>query len=413
YFHRRLSTSSSTSSSSSLPPPPPSPHRQLLPQPPPLFPANQNQLHPTPHSIQTDPAAVCDGGSPFRHLISLRLSNCSDDLSLSYPSLKSLSTLESLTFTNCPISQPSRFPPDLTLSLRSFSASHSFKHLTGVFLSRFTNLTDLSVADVPVKATGIYVVIGNMQKLTSLALTNANLSGSIPKHLADNANLTHIDFSRNSLKGKIPSSISQLENLQSLNLSSNSLSGELPANFGDLISLKNISLSSNTLSGSIPDSISSILELEVLDLSSNQFNGTIPKFLSEMRKLKHLNLANNGFRGVLPFNASFVKRLDVFRIKGNDNLCYNRTILSTAAKMKLGIAACDKHGLPVSPPPSKDMTSGDDDDYADDDGEDDSSSSGKKDGHHGPNKVVLGIAIALSSIVFLIAFLICMAKRCT
>ncbi|CAN1166224.1 Receptor-like protein 51 [Linum perenne] len=369
------------------------------------IPTSKNPCSNHPSSSSSSPI-TCDSGSPFRHLLSLRLSNCSDDVSLSSTTLKSLSTLQSLSFTDCPIS-PVRFPTDLALSLRSFSCEHSLKHLTGIWLSRFTNLTDLVLTGVPVQASGLYVVIGNMHKLASLTITNANLSGSIPKHMVEN--LTYVDLSGNKLKGRIPSSISVLENLQSLNLSSNSLTGELPTNFGDLISLKNVSLASNTLSGSIPDSVSSISGLEHLDLSSNQFNGTIPKFLSEMKHLKHLNLANNGFHGVLPFNASFLKRLDVFKIKGNDNLCYNHTNLSS--KLKLGIAACDKHGLPVSPPPSKDSSSGDD--YEDDGDSEDVSSSEKKEEHHGPNKVVLGIAIALSSIVFLIVFLICMAKRCT
>jgi hypothetical protein len=80
--------------------------------------------------------------------------------------------------------------------------------------------------------------------------------------------------------------------------------------------------------------------------------------------------------------------------------------------LKLGIAPCDKHGLPLSPPPAKDDSSGDDSgsDSSDYDDESDDSSS-KKEGHHGPNKVVLGVAIALSSIVFLIVFLI-LLKRC-
>ncbi|CAN0853530.1 Receptor-like protein 51 [Linum grandiflorum] len=370
--------------------------------------------------LQPSNFTTCDSATPFRHLLSLRLSNCSSsDVSLSYTALKSLSTLQTLSFTNCPIT-PIRFPPDLASSLRSFTCAHSLKRLTGVWLSRFTNLTNLVVSDVPVNASGLYVILAHMHKLNSLSITNANLTGKIPKHFPVGGNLTHIDLSGNELRGRIPSSIAVLENLETLNLSSNALSGELPDNFGDLISLKNVSMARNQLSGLIPDSMSAIPELQHLDLSSNRFNGTIPGFLTEMKHLKHLNLADNGFHGVLPFNLTFVKRLEVFRIGGNDNLCYNRTVFSSS-KMKLGIAPCDKHGLPLSPPPSKDMTSGgdggggggesDSSDY--DDGEDGGSSGKKDEHHHGPNKVVLGISIALSSIVFLIVFLILLSKRCT
>ncbi|KAF2585831.1 hypothetical protein F2Q70_00034578 [Brassica cretica] len=123
-----------------------------------------------------------------------------------------------------------------------------------------------------------------------------------------------------------------------------------------------------------------------------------------MKSLKYLNLANNAFHGVLPFNASFLKKLEVFKVGGNSDLCYNHTLLSS--KMKLGIAPCDKHGLPLSPPPRKEDSSSDDD-YSEDD-----SSEKKKEEHHGPNKVVLGVAIGLSSLVFLIIFMILLAKWC-
>ncbi|KDP21122.1 hypothetical protein JCGZ_21593 [Jatropha curcas] len=361
-------------------------------------------IQPSPHN-----STICDSSSPFRHLVSLHLSNCSSDVSFSYTALKSLSTLQSLTFTNCPIT-PIRFPSDLALSLHSFTCIHSLKRLTGVWLSHFVNLTDLTVSNVPINASGLFVVLGNMHKLTSVTISNANVTGYIPKHLQ--FNLTLVDFSGNKLKGRIPSSISVLENLESLNLSSNALTGEIPTNIGDLISLKNVSLGSNSLSGSIPDSMSAIPGLVHVDLSSNQFNGTIPRFFAEMKHLKHLNLANNEFHGVLPFNLTFLKRLDVFKIGGNSNLCYNHTILSS--KLKLGIAPCDKHGLPMSPPPAKDSSSGGDSesDSSDYDDSEDDSSSNKGDHHHGPNKVVLGVAIGLSSIIFLIIFLILLSKRC-
>lgn len=93
---------------------------------------------------------------------------------------------------------------------------------------------------------------------------------------------------------------------------------------------------------------------------------------------------------------------------GNGNLCYNRSVLSSKFIMKLEIAPCDKFGRPVSPPPSKRSNSADDGsdgDYDYDDGDGGGGGGGSvrhmKEHHHGPNKVVLGVAIALSSVVFL------------
>ncbi|KAG6594537.1 Receptor-like protein 51, partial [Cucurbita argyrosperma subsp. sororia] len=350
---------------------------------------------------------LCDSSAPFRHLLSLRLVNCADDVALSFTALKSLSTLQSLQFLNCPTS-PIRFPSDLATSLRSFTCIRSLRKLTGVWLSRLRNLTDLTVSGVPITASGPYVILGHMKSIRTLTISHANLTGFVPKHL--NLNLTHVDFSGNKLRGKIPTSITSLENLQTLNLSLNSLNGEIPTSIGDLISLQNLSLASNSLSGPIPESFSAIPGIIHIDLGSNRLNGTIPRFISEMKRLKYLNLENNQFRGVIPFNESFIKRLEVFKIQGNGNLCYNHSTLSS--KLKLGIAPCDKHGLPIPPPPARD-----DDDYsvADDSGSDyeENHFSHEEDNHqHGPNKVVLGVAIGLSSLVFIIVFSVLLSKCC-
>lgn len=252
-----------------------------------------------------------------------------------------------------------------------------------------------------------------MKYLKSVTISQANLSGYLPKHW-HYTNLTHIDFSVNRLIGKIPSSLTQLENLQSLNLSSNGLDGEIPTSIGDLISLQNLSLTSNSFSGPIPDSLAAIPSLIHVDLGRNQLNGSIPKFIADMKELRYLNLEKNNFKGIMPFNASFINRLDVFKIGGNANLCYNHSSLSP--KVKLGIAPCDKHGLPLSPPPARESSddggggggSSDDDDSVGDDQSDKSTQQHS----HGPSKVVLGVAIGLSSAVFLIIFLVLISKCC-
>ncbi|XP_057464294.1 receptor-like protein 51 [Actinidia eriantha] len=366
---------------------------------------------PSSSSSSSASATVCDGATPFRHLLSLRLANCSDDLQISTTALRSLSTLTSLELLDCPSVAAVRFPPDLAGHLRSFTCINSLHKLTGVWLSRLQNLTDLTVSAVTVNASGPAIVLGAMKKLKSVTISHANLTGSLPKHW--HLNLTHIDLSNNKLVGKIPTSLTRLENLLVLNLSSNQLIGEVPTSIGDLLSLQNLSLSSNSLSGPIPTSMAAVPTLIHLDLGSNQLNGTIPKFIADLKDLRYLNLEKNNFNGIMPFNASFIKRLAVFKIGENSNLCYNHSTISS--KLKLGIAPCDKHGLPLAPPPAKDSSSGDDssgresndDDYSMGD------ESGKSKAHsHGPSKVVLGVAIGLSSVVFLIIFLVLISKCC-
>ena len=172
------------------------------------------------------------------------------------------------------------------------------------------------------------------------------------------------------------------------------------------MSLKNLSLASNSISGDIPDSVSAIPGLVHMDLSSNKLNGSVPKFLSEMRNLKHLNLANNDLHGVLPFNLSFIERMEVFRVSGNINLCDNHSILSP--KLKLGIAPCNEHGLPILPLRGKDLSR---DDPSDSDYDDYEEHAGKEHPRW-PHKVVLGVSIALSSIGIVGIFLLLCFKRC-
>nr|XP_043618916.1 receptor-like protein 51 [Erigeron canadensis] len=360
-------------------------------------------------STTQDPCTLstCDNATPFRHLLSLRLTNCPSDHHLSTTILSSLSTITTLTFFNCHI-PVIRFPTTLSTNLHSFTSINSLQRLTGVFLSRFHNLTHLYISGDPIKASGIHIITSKMESLKTITLFNTHLTGYLPKDW--NSKLTHIDFSRNKLKGTIPTSLTLLKNLKVLNFSSNNLIGIIPNSFGDLVSLEKLSLSSNSLSGPIPGSISSILGLVHLDLGSNQLNGMIPEFISEMTELKILNLENNKFHGVLPFNASFIKKLDVFKISGNEGLCYKNS--SFSMEVKLGIPPCDKHGMPIVPQttinePSSPIVGeeggghgGGDYGYGDDNAE----KKNQVNVNRGPSKVFLGVSVGLSSMVFLIIF---------
>ncbi|XP_066307172.1 receptor-like protein 51 [Miscanthus floridulus] len=355
--------------------------------------------------------ASYDAGAPFRRVTSLALTNCSDTTSVSAAALEALApSLRTLAFSDCPAAPPRALPPEqLASGLQAFSCTASLHRLSAVWLSHLTNLTELTVADTPL-ATGspteLAVVVSHMECLTRLTISNANLSGFLPHHWHC-PNLTHLDLSGNRITGAIPDTLTLLAGITHINLSSNVLNGPIPTSIGDLISLTTLDLSNNTISGGIPDTLSTLPELEVLNLGSNRLNGSIPLFLAEMRGLRELNLENNDFDGMVPFTAKFLSRLRVFRSAGNGKLCYNRSVLF--AEIAVGVAPCDKYGFPVLPPPAT-ARSERSADY--DDGGGDREADAGADTRGGPSATVLGVAIGLSCLAFLVILLVCICKVC-
>lgn len=328
--------------------------------------------------------------------------------------MEALSTLHSLTFMDCPMS-PIRFPAKLLNSLTTFTCisslgrtleAQSVQGLSGVWLSRFHNLTKLSVSDVFVNASGPTIILSNMKHIRDVSISRTNLSGFLPKTWHEN--ISSVDLSGNNLKGIIPPSMGRLSHLRTLDLSSNQLHGSIPSSLGKLLHLEKLALASNNLSGPIPISFSEMPTLVYLDLSSNQLNGSIPDYLTELKSLRYLNLEDNNFEGPVPFNATFIKKLTTFKISGNANVCYNHS--ATSSKLKLGVPACDSSGMPIVPPGAANSVAPA---YAPDDPPESGDGDQHNSHHHGPNKVVVAVAVALSCIVFLIIVCVVLSRWCS
>ncbi|KAI9115440.1 hypothetical protein K1719_013759 [Acacia pycnantha] len=82
-------------------------------------------------------------------------------------------TLQPLQLLNCPVT-PIRFPPELIASLCSFTCVKSLYKVSGVCLSCLENLTDITVSNVPVKASSLFVILGHMNKLNSITKSARN-----------------------------------------------------------------------------------------------------------------------------------------------------------------------------------------------------------------------------------------------
>ncbi|KAG4910247.1 hypothetical protein JHK87_056363 [Glycine soja] len=164
-------------------------------------------------------------------------------------------------------------------------------------------------------------------RVTSLALPNSQLLGSISEDLGLIQYLRHIDLSNNFLNGSLPNTIFNSSQLQVLSLSNNVISGELPQLIGKMTNLKLLNLSDNAFAGLIPENLSTLPNLtivslksnyfsgsvpngfnyvEILDLSSNLLNGSLPnEFGGE--SLRYLNLSYNKISGTIP--PAFVKQI--------------------------------------------------------------------------------------------------------
>ncbi|KAF7147399.1 hypothetical protein RHSIM_Rhsim03G0185600 [Rhododendron simsii] len=100
--------------------------------------------------------------------------------------------------------------------------------------------------------------------LTSMDLSDNNISGEIPEEITSLLGLRFLNLSGNHLMGVIPKEIGNMELLESLDLSRNKLSGELPQSMSDLTFLSLLNVSYNTLRGRIPSST----QLQSLNASS-------------------------------------------------------------------------------------------------------------------------------------------------
>ena len=115
---------------------------------------------------------------------------------------------------------------------------------------------------------------GQDRRVTSLVLTDNQLTGQIPQSLGRLVFLDYLNLRDNQLTGSIPDSFGQLTNLTQLNLTGNGLTGS-PDALDGLTNLELLYLGNNRLE-SIPASLSSLTSLTLLQLHNNQLAGLIP-----------------------------------------------------------------------------------------------------------------------------------------
>ncbi|KAL5987450.1 hypothetical protein ACLOJK_035198 [Asimina triloba] len=155
--------------------------------------------------------------------------------------------------------------------------------------------------------------VSSFKSLAELRLSNCNMSGPLPSHLANFTRLEVLDLSLNAFSGSIPASYgTDLLNLRQISLNGNLLDGTIPSSLFSLPSLMMLRLEGNQLSviqTPTPDLSSS--RLSILDLSSNVLQGLLPIPSSSLR---FYSVSNNSLSGEIPVSVQW--KFAINRISG-------------------------------------------------------------------------------------------------
>lgn len=134
-------------------------------------------------------------------------------------------------------------------------------------------------------------------QITSLDLSNRNLSGTIPEDIRNLVHLHHLNLSGNALEGPLQTVIYEFPFLKSLDISHNFFNSTFPPGLSRLMSLAQLNAYSNDFIGPLPEEVAQLPNLEYLNLGGNYFKGEIPKSYGGLAKLKFLHLAGNLLNG--------------------------------------------------------------------------------------------------------------------
>ncbi|XP_064959128.1 receptor-like protein EIX2 isoform X1 [Musa acuminata AAA Group] len=193
----------------------------------------------------------------------------------------------------------------------------------------------------------IPATVGGLRSLRRLDMSSNSLTGNIPRGMGSLCNLEYIDLSDNNVAGELADLIDGLSNcspplrLSSLHVSNNNLSGIIPPSLGQLSELSELYLPSNSLVGNVTEShFANLAILKFLDISQNTLRvilpddwvppfdaftigmsschlGTIiPSWIRTQTSLENLYLSRTGLWGTIPawfsgFNPSGWHYLDL------------------------------------------------------------------------------------------------------
>ncbi|XP_020221358.1 receptor-like protein kinase HSL1 [Cajanus cajan] len=150
--------------------------------------------------------------------------------------------------------------------------------------------------------------------VTSLTLSNLNITLTIPPFICDLTNLTHLDFSFNLIPGGFPTPLYNCSKLEYLDLSRNNFDGMVPHDIDKLgANLQYLNLSSTNFAGGVPPSVGKLKQLRELKLQYCLLNGTVAAEIDDLSNLEYLDLSSNFMfpEWKMPWNLTKFNKLKV------------------------------------------------------------------------------------------------------
>ena len=199
----------------------------------------------------------------------------------------------------------------------NWSGSTAIAAWDGVTLSGSPlRVTSLVLSDSQLTGT-IPPELGNLNNLERLNLTRNQLTGDIPPELSLLTNLQLLALGGNQLTGPIPTWLVNITNLEELYLWGNQFTGAIPPELGNLPGLVKLGLSRNQLTGGIPPQLSSLTNLRYFSLSDNQLSGPIPTWMGSLADLQELYLSQNQLSGAIPSELGSLVNLQELHLSQN------------------------------------------------------------------------------------------------
>ncbi|XWS45079.1 hypothetical protein CRYUN_Cryun15aG0105800 [Craigia yunnanensis] len=246
--------------------------------------------------------------SEFRALIAVK-SSITDDPQSHLSNWNATTPLCSFTGITCDYTGRHVTSIDLTNFNLSGTLSPSFSHLR--FLQNFSVAVNMLSGPIPTELAALSV-------LRYLNLSNNVFDGSFPTQLSQLKNLQVLDLYNNNMTGDLPVSVTELHNLRHLHLGGNFFSGQIPSSYGRWEHLEYLAVSGNELGGKIPPEIGNLTKLQQLYIGYfNSFEGGLPLEIGNLSELVRFDAANCMLSGGIPPEIGKLQKLDTLFLQVN------------------------------------------------------------------------------------------------